>query len=95
MLEEGAIDNRSAVSQPNNQKETYDIRNNSNVPGILSGSLELGGCALLTEIVANINRTNSEIDNKTADLIDLLGQFRGTTSEAQEELEKFLAEFEK
>ncbi|MBF1697780.1 hypothetical protein [Streptococcus sanguinis] len=51
--------------------------------------------APLTKIVANINRTNSEIDNKTADLIDLLGQLRVTTPEAQEELEKFFDEFEK
>ena len=57
--------------------------------------MELGGCAPLTEIVANINRTNREIDNKTADLVDILGQLRVTTPEAQEELEKFLAKFEK
>ena len=36
-----------------------------------------------------------EIESKTAELIDMLGQLRGTTTEAQEELEKFLAEFEK
>ena len=49
----------------------------------------------LTEIVTKINRTNKEIESKTAELIDMLGQLRGTTPEAQEELEKFLAEFEK
>ncbi|MDQ8692544.1 hypothetical protein RG608_05205 [Streptococcus sp. IsoGale022] len=50
---------------------------------------------MLTEIVANINRTNKEIESKTAELVNMLGQLRGTTPEAQEELEKFLAEFEK
>ena len=46
--------------------------------------------APLTEIVANINRTNKEIENKTAELVNMLGQLTGTTPEAQEELEKFL-----
>ena len=46
-------------------------------------------------IVANINRANKEIKSKTADLVNMLGQLRATTPEAQEELEKFLAEFEK
>lgn len=49
----------------------------------------------LTEIVTKINRTNKEIESKTAELVDMLGQLKGTTPEAQEELEKFLAEFEK
>lgn len=49
----------------------------------------------LTKIVANINRTNKEIESKTAELSDMLGLPIGTTPEAQEELEKFLAEFEK
>ena len=49
----------------------------------------------LTEIVTKINRTNKEIASKTAELVNMLGQLTGTTSEAQEELEKFLAEFEK
>ena len=49
----------------------------------------------LTEIVTKINRTNKEIESKTAELVDMLGQLRGTTPEAQEELEKFLAKFEK
>lgn len=49
----------------------------------------------LTEIVTKINRTNKEIESKTAELVDMMGQLRGTTPEAQEELEKFLAEFEK
>ncbi|WP_412080546.1 hypothetical protein [Streptococcus anginosus] len=44
----------------------------------------------LTEIVANINRTNKEIESKTAELVNMLGQLTGTTPEAQEELEKFL-----
>lgn len=47
----------------------------------------------LTEIVANINRTNSEIANKTADLVDMLGQLRGTTPEADAELKAFLEAF--
>ncbi|RSI53260.1 N-6 DNA Methylase [Streptococcus sanguinis] len=49
----------------------------------------------LTEIVTKINRTNKEIASKTAELVNMLGQLTGTTSEAQEELEKFLDEFEK
>ena len=49
----------------------------------------------LTKIVTKINRTNKEIASKTAELVNMLGQLTGTTSEAQEELEKFLAEFEK
>ena len=49
----------------------------------------------LTEIVTKINRTNKEIESKTAELVNMLGQLKGTTPEAQEELEKFLAEFEK
>ena len=67
----------------------------TNVPEILSGFMELGGCAPLIKIVANINRANKEIEIKTAELVNMLGQLRGTTPEAQEELEKFLAEFEK
>ena len=47
----------------------------------------------LTEIVANINRTNSEIASKTADLVDMLGQLRGTTPEADAELKAFLEAF--
>lgn len=34
--------------------------------------------APLTEIVANINRTNKEIENKTAELVNMLGQLTGT-----------------
>lgn len=49
----------------------------------------------LTKIVANINRTNKEIASKVDELVDMLGQLRATTPEAQEELENFLAEFEK
>lgn len=49
----------------------------------------------LTEIVTKINRTNKEIESETAELVEMLSQLRGTTPEAQEELEKFLAEFEK
>ena len=47
----------------------------------------------LTEIVANINRTNNEIASKTADLVDMLGQLRGTTPEADAELKAFLEAF--
>lgn len=49
----------------------------------------------LTEIVTKINRTNKEIESKTADLVDMLGKLRGTTPEAQKELAKFLEEFRK
>ncbi|GAD36943.1 hypothetical protein ANG3_1127 [Streptococcus intermedius SK54 = ATCC 27335] len=34
--------------------------------------------APLTEIVANINCTNSEIETKTSDLLNMLDQLRGT-----------------
>ena len=49
--------------------------------------------APLTEIVTNIIRTNSEIASKTADLIDMLGQLRGTTPEVDAELKAFLEAF--
>lgn len=37
----------------------------------------------LTEIVTKINHTNKEIESKKAELIDMLGQLRCTTPEAQ------------
>lgn len=50
--------------------------------------------APLSQIVTDINRSNQEIEEKTANLLNMLGQLRGTTPEAQEELDKFLEEFE-
>lgn len=46
--------------------------------------------APLTDIVANINKTNQEIATKSAQLTDLLHQLKGTTPEAQAELDAFL-----
>ena len=37
----------------------------------------------LTEIVTKINHTNKEIESKTAELVNMLCQLRGTTPEAQ------------
>lgn len=67
---------------------------NLNIPRYVD-TFEEEEVAPLTEIVANINRTNKEIESKTADLVDMLGKLRGTTPEAQEELAKFLEEFRK
>ncbi|MBJ8350191.1 type I restriction-modification system subunit M [Streptococcus zalophi] len=47
----------------------------------------------LAEIVANINQTNANIEQQNKDLMTMLGQLKGTTPEAQTELENFLKEF--
>ena len=65
---------------------------NLNIPRYVD-TFEEEEVAPLTEIVANINRTNSEIANKTADLVDMLGQLKGTTPEADAELKAFLEAF--
>ena len=48
----------------------------------------------LTDIVSKINMTNEAIQNQTASLLEMLGQLHGTTPEADDELKKFLKEFE-
>ena len=65
---------------------------NLNIPRYVD-TFEEEEVAPLTEIVANINRTNSEIASKTADLVDMLGQLKGTTPEADAELKAFLEAF--
>lgn len=46
--------------------------------------------APLTEIVANIKTTNQAIEEKTSELMAMLGQLKGTNPESQKELEDFL-----
>lgn len=75
-------------------EEILENDHNLNIPRYVD-TFEEEEVAPLTEIVANINRTNKEIESKTADLVDILGKLRGTTPEAQEELAKFLEEFRK
>lgn len=75
-------------------EEIVENAYNLNIPRYVD-TFEEEEVAPLTEIVANINRTNKEIESKTADLVDRLGKLRGTTPEAQEELAKFLEEFRK
>lgn len=48
---------------------------NLNIPRYVD-TFEEERVAPCLEIVANINRTNSEIANKTADLVDMLGQLK-------------------
>ena len=47
----------------------------------------------LTDIVSKINTTNEAIQNRTATLLEMLGQLHGTTPEADAELKQFLKEF--
>ena len=75
-------------------EEIVENDHNLNIPRYVD-TFEEEEVAPLTEIVANINRANKEIESKTADLVDMLGKLRGTTPEAQEELAKFLEEFGK
>jgi len=75
-------------------EEIVENDHNLNIPRYVD-TFEEEEVAPLTEIVANINRANKEIESKTADLVDMLGKLRGTTPEAQEELAKFLEEFRK
>ncbi len=46
--------------------------------------------APLTEIVANIKATNQAIEEKSAELMTMLGQLKGTNSQSQKELDDFL-----
>ena len=49
--------------------------------------------ALLADIVSKINETNQAIESQTASLLEMLGQLRGTTPEADAELKEFLKNF--
>ena len=62
---------------------------NLNIPRYVD-TFEEEEVAPLTDIVANINKTNQEIATKSAQLTDLLHQLKGTTLEAQAELDAFL-----
>lgn len=62
---------------------------NLNIPRYVD-TFEEEEVAPLTDIVANINKTNHEIATKSAQLTDLLHQLKGTTPEAQAELDAFL-----
>ncbi|MGT2750031.1 type I restriction-modification system subunit M [Streptococcus orisasini] len=62
---------------------------NLNIPRYVD-TFEEEEVAPLTDIVANINKTNQEIATKSAQLTDLLHQLKGTTPEAQAELDAFL-----
>lgn len=62
---------------------------NLNIPRYVD-TFEEEEVAPLTDIVANINKTNQEIATKSAQLTDLLHQLKGTTPGAQEELDAFL-----
>lgn len=62
---------------------------NLNIPRYVD-TFEEEEVAPLTDIVTNINKTNQEIATKSAQLTDLLHQLKGTTPEAQAELDAFL-----
>ena len=49
----------------------------------------------LTTIVSRINQTNAKITSQTDSLLEVLGQLKGTTAEAERELQQFLKDFEK
>ena len=48
----------------------------------------------LTDIVSKINDTNKAIQSQTASLLEMLNQLHGTTPEADDELKKFLKDFQ-
>lgn len=47
----------------------------------------------LTEIVTNINATNAKIEEQSKELMNMLHQLKGTTPEAEAELDAFLKDF--
>ncbi|MBM9832332.1 N-6 DNA methylase, partial [Enterococcus faecalis] len=65
---------------------------NLNIPRYVD-TFEEEEVAPLAEIVANINTTNQVIEEKTASLIDMLGQLKGTTPEASQDLQALLEQF--
>ncbi len=62
---------------------------NLNIPRYVD-TFEEEEVAPLTEIVANIKTTNQAIEEKTSELMAMLGQLKGTNPESQKELEDFL-----
>lgn len=65
---------------------------NLNIPRYVD-TFEEEKVAPLAEIVANINTTNQVIEEKTASLIEMLGQLKGTTPEASQDLQALLEQF--
>ncbi|MEX2804697.1 type I restriction-modification system subunit M [Streptococcus sp. H31] len=65
---------------------------NLNIPRYVD-TFEEEEVAPLSEIVTNINRTNQEIAEKTSALMDMLGQLKGTTPEARQDLQALLNNF--
>ncbi len=65
---------------------------NLNIPRYVD-TFEEEAVVPLTEIVKNINATNAKIKEQSKTLMDMLHQLKGTTPEAQEELDIFLKEF--
>ncbi|AXQ79626.1 type I restriction-modification system subunit M [Streptococcus chenjunshii] len=65
---------------------------NLNIPRYVD-TFEEEEVAPLAEIVANINRTNQEIADKSSALMDMLGQLKGTTPEANQDLQALLNNF--
>lgn len=47
----------------------------------------------LTDIAETISQTNAKIDSQTKDLLAMLGQLKGTTPEAEAELQSFIKDF--
>lgn len=66
---------------------------NLNIPRYVD-TFEEEEVAPLPDIMADITRTNQTIATKTQELTNLLHQLKGTTPEAQTELEKFLKNLE-
>lgn len=66
---------------------------NLNIPRYVD-TFEEEEAAPLPDIMADITRTNQTIATKTQELTNLLHQLKGTTPEAQIELEKFLKSLE-
>ena len=62
---------------------------NLNIPRYVD-TFEEEEVASLTEIVANIKTTNQAIEEKTSELMAMLGQLKGTNPESQKELDDFL-----
>ncbi len=62
---------------------------NLNIPRYID-TFEEEEVAPLIEIAANIKATNQAIEEKSAELMTMLGQLKGTNPESQKELDDFL-----
>lgn len=65
---------------------------NLNIPRYVD-TFEEEEVAPLTDILERITKTNQTIETKTADLLSMLGQLKGTTQEADDELKAFVKGF--